>query len=119
HPDIFKAKVGVYAKLQIKQRQISAQTKYLLEAHQALRQANRATTLLETMPVGLIVADTAGRFSQVNREAKRIWGDGPMAALSDYKALDGWWPGSGAPVQAHEWPLVRAAEQGETSLYEI
>jgi len=119
HPDIFKAKVGVYANLQIKQRQIAVQTKYLLEAHKALHLANRATTLLETMPVGVIVADPAGRISQINREAKRIWGDEPMVTLSDYKQLVGWWPDRGEPVKPHEWPLVRAVEQRETSLYEI
>jgi PAS domain S-box-containing protein len=119
HPEIFKAKVGVYANLHIKARQVAAQTKYLLEAHHALRQENRATSVLDVMPAGLVVADQAGTISRVNREAKRIWGGAPMTAIGDYKELMGWWPESGAPLKPDEWPLVRAVEKGETSLHEI
>jgi PAS domain S-box-containing protein len=119
HPDIFKAKVRVHANLYIKSRQIATQTKYLLEAYRALHHENRATIVLETMPVGLVVADLGGTISQINREAKRIWGGAPMVALGDYARLGGWWADSGEPVKAHQWPLARAVHKGETCLYEL
>jgi PAS domain S-box-containing protein len=119
HPAIFKAKVGVYANLHIKARQVAAQTKHLLEAHQALRQADRTTSVLEGMPAGLVVADPAGTIFRVNLEAKRIWGGARMAAVGDYKELLGWWPENGEPLKPDEWPLVRAVEKGETSLHAI
>src|SRR5438045_2092399 len=74
NPDILKAKVDIFANLYIKSRQIIAQNRYLLEAEKALRDAKNTRAVIETMPVGVIVADKTGKMYQMNREAARIWG---------------------------------------------
>ncbi len=75
----------------------------------------RLQLVLDTVPVGVVVADAAGRLSMVNREAERIIGAGPHDAAPHQ------WPdrygihlpdGRGL-APAETIPLVRAL-QGET-----
>ena len=119
NPDILKAKVGVYANLYLKSRQILLQNKYLLEAEKAMRERHSIEAILETMPVGVIAADKTGKIFEINREASRIWGGRPLVGIEDYGQFKGWWPKTGKPIQPHEWGLARAIEKGETSQYEI
>jgi PAS domain S-box-containing protein len=119
NPDILKAKVDIFANLYIKSRQISLQNRYLLEAEKALRDAKNIKAVIETMPVGVIVADKAGVIYQINREAARIWGGAKLVDINHYNEYVGWRLEDGEPIKSHEWPLARAIEKGETSQYEI
>ena len=119
NPDILKAKVDIFANLYLKSRQIILQNRYLLEAEKALRDAKNTKAVIETMPVGVIVADRAGVIYQMNREAARIWGGAKLVDINHYNEYVGWRPSDDEPIQSHEWPLARAIEKGETSHYEI
>jgi PAS domain S-box-containing protein len=119
NPDILKAKVDIFANLYIKSRQIIQQNRYLLEAEKALRDAKNTKAVIETMPVGVIVADKAGVIYQFNREAARIWGGAKMVDINHYNEYVGWRHEDGEQIQPHEWPLARAIEKGETSQFEI
>jgi len=119
NPDILKAKVDIFANLYIKSRQIIAQNRYLLEAEKALRDAKNTRAVIETMPVGVIVADKTGKIYQMNREAARIWGGTKLVDINHYNEYKGWRPDNGERIQSHEWPLARAIEKGETSQFEI
>ena len=119
NPDILKAKVDIFANLYIKSRQIILQNRYLLEAEKALRDAKNTQAVIETMPVGVIVADKAGVIYQINKEAARIWGGTKLVDINHYNEYVGWRPEGGEPIKSHEWPLARAIEKGETSQYEI
>jgi len=114
NPDILKAKVGVYTSLYLKSRQNA----YLQEAERLLREEGNAKIILETMPIGVIVADRSGAIQQLNQEARRIWGGGSPAP-KDYRDYSGWWPNSGRPIRREEWAITRALEKGETTLCEI
>src|SRR5579872_1638736 len=117
--EILRAKVDVYANLYIKSRQIDAQTRYLQEAQQALRQERNTRAAIETMPVGVIIADKVGTIFQINREAHRIWGGEKLVDINHYNEYVGWWPETGRPIKSHEWALARAIEKGAVSRYEI
>ncbi len=114
NPDILKAKVGVYTNLYLKSRQ----NVYLQEAERLLREEGNARIILETMPVGVIVADRSGAIQQMNHEARRIWGGGTPAP-EDLKECCFWWPNTGRPIRREEWAITRAIEKGETTLCEI
>lgn len=117
--EILRAKVDVYANLYIKSRQIVAQTKYLEEARKALSEERNTRAAIETMPVGVIIADQKGTIFRINREAHRIWGGEKLVDINHYNEYVGWWPESGRPIQSHEWALARAIEKGAVSRYEI
>ncbi len=107
NPDILKAKVGVYANLYLKSR--------ILEA----RREQQNNVVLETLPVGVIVADKTGLITQMNKEAETIWGGIRFVEIKHYCDYMGWWPKSGEPVKPHEWALARAIEKGERSQGEV
>lgn len=77
----------------------------------------RLRTVLDLLPVGVWVADQAGRLIASNPAARTIWGgDAPASEHTgryheDYPA---WWP-DGRPVGRSEWGLARAIERGQTS----
>jgi PAS domain S-box-containing protein len=89
--------------------------------HMRLEQSARANERLlkevfDVMPVGIRIADRAGRIVNHNPAAERILsGSMPVATESH----PGWWVGTGQPVAPDEWPLARALADGETVVGEL
>jgi CheY-like chemotaxis protein len=119
NPDILRAKVGIYANLFIKSQQVIAQNKYLREAERILEEEATRRKIFDTLPVGVIIADKAGKITQMNKQAANIWGGAKLVDLDHYDEYKGSWAGNGQAIQSHEWALARALEKGETSQYEI
>lgn len=116
--DILKAKVDIYASLYIK----SLQSEFLFEAERFLRDEGNARTILEMMPIGVIVANPSGVIEQMNLEARNIWGGQtpvPEEYHSGYKARRGWWLPDNRPVEPHEWAIARAMEKNEPTSCEV
>ncbi|MGE5706837.1 MAG: PAS domain-containing protein, partial [Bacteroidota bacterium] len=78
-------------------------------------------TVLETMPVGVFLADAAGRITFINQSARITWGGIPPQAemIADYAEYKGWWSDSGKPLKPEEWALARALQRGEVITGEI
>jgi CheY-like chemotaxis protein len=119
NPDILRAKVGIYANLYIKSRQVIDQNKYLREAELLLEREATSRKIFDTLPVGVIVVDEKGNISQINKEAAQIWGGIKLVDVNQFDEYKGWWAGNGRRIEAHEWAAARALEKGETSQYEI
>lgn len=79
-PDILKAKVAIYTNLYLK-------TKRLEETEQLLKTHAQIKTLLEAMPVGVIIADNQGHIYESNEEARKIWGGMPDDGFGEYEAI--------------------------------
>ncbi|TBW57654.1 EAL domain-containing protein [Marinobacter halodurans] len=71
--------------------------------------------ILETLPVGVYVANPDGTILLQNPEAGRIVG-GQSWQLCQY--LNGW-SASGKPIDDRRWPLERSLETGESYLNEV
>ncbi len=71
--------------------------------------------VLETLPVGIWIADAAGRILSANAAAEQIWCGAQWAGPQDYGRLRAWWRLSGRRVEPEEWALSRAVRSGETS----
>jgi len=76
-PEILKAKVGIYADLYLKTKRLA---------------------LLETIPVGVIVADVDGQVYESNEETRKIWGGVPAVDMSSNK-----------------WAMARALSDGKST----
>lgn len=88
-------------------------------AEEGLRRAeSRLRTLLETLPVGVVIASETGRITQSNAAAERIWGRIPRLEMGQYADYQGFWP-DGRRLRAEDWALARALAAGETSVGEI
>ena len=107
-PDILKAKVGIYTELYLK-------TKRLQETEQLLKSHGQIKTLLEAIPIGIIIANGDGQIYEYNEEAVKIWGGIRETFVEDYGDYKGWWEDSGKSIGAREWAMARALEKGEIS----
>jgi len=81
----------------------------------ALHESRLLNQILDLLPVGVFVADAAGRPTQVNPAARAIWGGArPAEGIGDGAGYAGWWPETGKRVAEEEWALARALRSGET-----
>ncbi|WP_198321014.1 PAS domain S-box protein [Azohydromonas aeria] len=70
--------------------------------------------VLQALPVGVLLADAEGALILSNEAFRSLWGMVPPTRdCSEYGRWEGYWPETGARIQAHEWALVRALRQGE------
>ncbi|MEA4910307.1 MAG: diguanylate cyclase [Chloroflexi bacterium] len=86
-----------------------------------IQQTNqRLQTILDTLPVAVWIADPQGKVITVNEMVNNLWGPGfvPPATIQDFQKMKGWHTESNHPLRPEEWPLVRAATQGETVISE-
>jgi PAS domain S-box-containing protein len=79
----------------------------------------RFRTVLDTIPVGIYLADETGHIHYANPEGQMIWGGIRYVDIEGYDNYKAWWRASGELVEAEEWGLARAVRRGETSLNEI
>ena len=93
-----------------------------VEARKVLEEdRSRLRTILDTLPVGVFIADSSGRIVETNDLVNKIWGgEAPMSeGPEEYIEYKGWWPSTGKRIKAEEWALARAVQKGETSIGEI
>ena len=75
--------------------------------------------VLDTLPVGVWVADSEGKLVLGNAASKRIWGDSRAKGVQHFADLRGWRPETGEPLKAADWGMARALTAGESSRNEI
>jgi PAS domain S-box-containing protein len=74
----------------------------------------RLETLISSMPVGVLITDTSGKFLVVNESLRKIWG-GDIPLLQDfteYSELKAWWADTGKQVTPDQWPVSEAMRSG-------
>ena len=84
------------------------------------QERHRLQAVLDVLPVGVFIADPAGRLLEINPAARAIWGqDAPLAAeIGQYGIYQGWWPDTGQRLAPEEWALARTLLTGEEVLDE-
>ena len=80
---------------------------------------NQLQQVMESMPVGFLLADRNGQIIMGNSAGHKIWGGEKRLGIDEYGVFRGWWADSGKPLTAEEWGMARALRCGETSLDEL
>ncbi len=83
---------------------------------EAVTERNRLEAVLEALPVGVAIVDSAGGNVRTNRAYEELWG-GPRPlprSVDDYGTYRAWWAASGQPVEPREWASALAVQRGET-----
>jgi len=111
-PEILKLKVSVYASFRQKEHFLRERELHIRESEELLRAGRKLSALLESLPVGVLIADADGRIGQTTEEVARILNTG-AAAPDAYGEVLGWWDSAGKALR--EGPLARALHRGETS----
>lgn len=67
------------------------------------------STVLDALPVGVVIADADGKLIRANPAAERLWATSfPITDVTDYGEFEGYWPGTQERLSAEEWALARA-----------
>ena len=113
-PDILKLKVAVYSSFRLKADFLRERELHLKESEELLRVGRKLANILESLPVGVLIADPEGRICQTTEEVSRILNTAATDADS-YGELLGWWDTAGKMLKDHGGPLERALKQGQAS----
>ena len=88
-------------------------------AETALRESEaRFRTVIETLPLGLWLADTNGNLLMVNKAGLNIWAVSKLGE-KESDEFNGWRLPGHEKILPEEWPIVRAAKEGKISSAEL
>ncbi len=104
-PDLLRLKVGIYASFRSRAQERERQLK---ETEELLHAGRKLSALLETLPVGVLIADVQGRICQANEAISRILKSGELIKDDAYGQLLGWWDSAGQLIKERTGPLARA-----------
>jgi PAS domain S-box-containing protein len=114
-PEILKLKVSVYASFRQKESFLRERELHIRESEKLLRAGRKLSGLLESLPVGVLIADLEGRICQTTEEVGRILNTAGAAEADAYGELLGWWDSAGKALRDRAGPLGRALQHGESS----
>ena len=124
-PDLLRLKVGIYANFRqraamLKEREavVNARERQLRETEELLEAGRKLSGMLESLPVGVLIADVEGRICQSNEEVSRICKSVELINNDAYGQLLDWWDSSGHLLKG---PLshVLASKEGRTETVQI
>jgi CheY-like chemotaxis protein len=72
-PDILRLKVKLYVAFKQKAYLLQERERRLKESEDLLQAGKKLSGILESLPVGVLIADTQGRICRTNEEVTRIW----------------------------------------------
>ena len=112
-PDILRAKVGIYASFRMKSALLHERERQVRASEELLRVGRKLASVLQNVPVGVLVTDMAGRILYDTQEVGRILG--ASGARSAHERALGWWGVDGQALADPASALARALHDGETS----
>ena len=113
-PEILRLKVAVYASFRLKASFLKERELHIHESEELLRVGRKLSSLLESLPVGVLIADPDGRICQTTEEVSRILNTQSTEA-DGYGEILGWWDSAGKTFKDTNGPLARALQKGESS----
>jgi CheY-like chemotaxis protein len=113
-PEILKLKIAVYASYKLKADFLKERELHIRESEELLRVGRKLSGVLESLPVGVLIADLEGRICQTTEEVARILNIADAARTDAYGEVLGWWDAAGRVLKEDDGPLGRAL-RGESS----
>ena len=114
-PQVLKMKVGIYAMYKRREKVLKDREKHVREAEELLRVGRKLSAVLESLPVGVMIADVEGRIFQSTEEVSRILKSVDPIRNDSYGQALGWWDRAGHMLRSEHGPLARALHSGDTS----
>lgn len=114
-PEILRMKVAAYASFGLKADLLRERELHIRESEELLRVGKKLSAMLESLPVGVLIADIDGRICQATEEAARVLKCVQPAQSDAYGEMLGWWDAGGHMIKDEEGPLARALRDSETT----
>jgi len=112
-PEVLRMKVGIYASHALRIDLLRERERHVQESEELIRVGRKLSTLLESLPVGVMIADPDGRICQATDEVSRIIKVTEPVASDAYGEILGWWDKAGRSIKNSDGPLARALHHGE------
>src|SRR5258708_5727524 len=94
-PEILKLKLRVYSAFRTRENLLKHRERQVQESEELIRVGRRLSSVLESLPVGVLIADIEGRICQTTEEVSRIFKSVEPAANDAYGEILGWWDSGG------------------------
>jgi PAS domain S-box-containing protein len=114
-PEILKMKVAAYASFRLKADLLRERELHIRESEELLRVGRKLSAVLESLPVGVLIADVEGRICQTTEETSRILKCIGLQQGDAYGEMLGWWDSGGQMIKDESGPLARALRGAETT----
>jgi CheY-like chemotaxis protein len=114
-PDILKLKIGIYASYRRRADALKERERHLQESEELLRVGRKLSSVLESLPVGVLIADVEGRICQATEEVSRILRAEEPLKEDSYGEVLGWWDATGQRLKSSRGPLMGALRDGKSS----
>ena len=114
-PDILRMKIGVYSSYRLKSHLLEQRERHIRESEELIRVGRKLSAVLESLPVGVMIADVEGRICQITEEVSRILRSVEPVESDAYDKILGWWDANGKILKTELGPLSRALRKGERS----
>jgi CheY-like chemotaxis protein len=113
-PEILKMKIAVYSSFRRRAHHLEERERHVHESQELLRVGRKMSSVLESLPVGVLIADIDGRICQTTQEVSRILRAAEAADKDAYGEIIGWWDAGGQMIR-ESGPLARALHDGQSS----
>lgn len=107
-PDLLRLKMTIYASFRQRAAVLKERERQIEETEALLQAGRKLSAVLESLPVGVLIADVQGRICQANDEVSRICKSVDMIANDAYGELLEWWDSAGQLLKSHGAPLAKA-----------
>jgi len=110
-PEILKLKVRIYTTFRTREAILRQRERQVRESEELLRVGRKLSSVLESLTVGVLIADVEGRIVQTTDEVTHIFKTDALFANDRYGEMLGWWDREGRLIK-NSGPLGRALGEG-------
>jgi len=118
-PEILRLKVGLYSSFRQKAYLLQEREQRIKETEELLKTGRKLSDVLESLSVGVLIADAEGRVCQANEQVLKIWGFTGFEEKESYGDFLAWWERDGKLIKASHGPMARSLRTGEPSHNEL
>jgi len=107
-PEVLKLKVNIYTSFRQKAELLRERERQLRESEDLLRVGRKLASILESLPIGIVIADALAHIAQTNEEVLKILRSAEVNHAEAYGQFLIWWQKGGAALRAPDGALMRA-----------
>jgi PAS domain S-box-containing protein len=114
-PDLLRLKMTVYASFRQRAAVLEERERQIRETEELMKAGRKLSAVLESLPVGVLIADQQGRICQANDEASRIFKSEALIENDAYGEILGWWDARSNAIKEPQGAVARALHSGASS----